>query len=162
MNLKTVSGARYMDNIRVWLHAIRLGWRIVDGVLKYKKAWREEERDNGVTWLQKMTQILKEVMNGIFGWLSLTMETEEMFGGWLPTLDLEIRILDDNRVLYQYFEKSMIPNMVLHRRSAMPGATRRATLNLELVRRMVNTSEMVGNEKRVDHGPKQEHHYWWT
>ena len=90
------------------------------------------------------------------------METEEMFGGWLPKLDLEIRILDDNKVLYQYFEKNMIPNMVLHRRSAMPESTRRATLNQDLVRRMVNTSEMVGNEKRVDHGPNQEHHYWWT
>ena len=73
-----------------------------------------------------------------------------MFGGWLPTLDLELRIMDDNTVLYQYFEKSMIPNMVLHRRSAMPESTRRATLNQELVRRMVNTSEMVGDEKRVE------------
>ena len=40
--------------------------------------------------------------------------------------------------------------MVLHRRSAMPETTRRATLNQELIRRMVNTSEMVSNEKRVE------------
>ena len=44
----------------------------------------------------------------------------------------------------------MVPNMVLHRRSAMPETTRRATLNQELIRRMVNTSEMVSNEKRVE------------
>ena len=69
--------------------------------------------------------------------LSRTMETEEMFGGWLPTLDLEIKTMDDIKVLFQYFEKPMAPNMVLHRRSAMPEATRRATQNQELIRRMV-------------------------
>ena len=44
--------------------------------------------------LQKTTEVLKEIMNGICGWLSLTLETEEMFGGWLPTLELEIKMLD--------------------------------------------------------------------
>ena len=32
----------------------------------------------------------------------------------------------------------------------MPESTRRATLNQELIRRMVNTSEMVSNDKRVE------------
>ena len=40
--------------------------------------------------------------------------------------------------------------MVLHRKSAMPEGTRRATLNQEMIRRMVNTSEMVDMEKRID------------
>jgi hypothetical protein len=62
---------------------------------------------------------------------------------------LEIRTTADNKVLFQYYEKPMVPNMVLHRRSAMPEATRRATLNQELIRRMVNTSEMVSDERRV-------------
>merc|ERR1711940_508845 len=73
-----------------------------------------------------------------------------MFGGWLPTLDLEIRIDDQNRVVYRYYEKPMIPNMVLHRRSAMPESTRRSTLNQELIRRMINTSELVSLEERID------------
>ena len=73
-----------------------------------------------------------------------------MFGGWLPTLDLEIKTLENNKVMFQYFEKPMVPNMALHRRSAMPKATRRATLNQELIRRMVNTSEMVSDDRRVE------------
>ena len=44
----------------------------------------------------------------------------------------------------------MVPNMVLHRRSAMPEGTRRATLNQELIRRMINTSELVPIEKRLE------------
>ena len=72
------------------------------------------------------------------------------FGGVLPTLDLEIWVREANQIMFQYFEKSMVPNMVIHRRSAMPESTRRATLNQELIRRMVNTSEMVDMSKRIE------------
>ena len=48
------------------------------------------------------------------------METDDMFNGVLPTLDLEIWVRPNNKVLFQYYERSMVPNMVLHRRSMMP------------------------------------------
>ena len=44
----------------------------------------------------------------------------------------------------------MISPMVLHKRSAMPEGVRRATLNQELIRIMVNTSELVDKPKRLD------------
>ena len=103
-----------------------------------------------LTPLQKTTQILEELMNSICGWLVLTMETEDMFQGKLPTLDLEIWVDQQNRFLYKYFEKAMIPNTVLHRRSAMPESTRRATLNQELIRRLINTSEQVEMTTRLE------------
>ena len=106
---------------------------------------------NGMTPLQKTTQILKAMMNNVRGWLVLTMETEDMFeSGILPTLDLEIGVLMDNKIIYQYYEKPMVPNMVLHRRSAMPEKTRRSTLNQELIRRRINTSELVAMDKRIE------------
>ena len=43
----------------------------------------------------------------------------------------------------------MVSPMVLHKRSAMPEGVRRATLNQELMRRMLNTSELVSIEQRV-------------
>ena len=150
LGLKLVSGARYMDDIRIWCHAVRLGWRMTDGVLMFCSKLREEERQAGMTPLQKTTEVMKDIINGICGWLTLTMETDDMFHGVLPTLELEIWVRMDNKVLFQYYEKSMIPNMVLHRRSAMPEGTRRATLNQELIQRMVKTSEMVDLEKRLE------------
>ena len=72
-----------------------------------------------------------------------------MFNGVLPTLDLIIWISDTNKVLFSFFEKEMVSPMVLHKRSAMPEGVRRATLNQELVRRMVNTSELVNIKQRV-------------
>ena len=53
MNIKKISGARYMDDIRGWLHAIRLGWRFVEGMLLYKKECKLEEEERGMTSLQK-------------------------------------------------------------------------------------------------------------
>ena len=88
-------------------------------------------------------------MNSVCSWLRLTMEHEGMFNGVLPTLDLVIWVSMDNKVLYKFFEKEMVSPMVLHKRSAMPEGVRRATLNQEMVRRMVNTSEDAKIEDRL-------------
>ena len=54
-----------------------------------------------MTSLEKTTTILEEVMNGICGWLVLTMENELMFNGTLPTLDLQLWVNKDNKVVYK-------------------------------------------------------------
>ena len=106
-----------------------------------------EERDLGMTPLTKTTEIMEGMMNSICSWLVLTMETEKMFEDKkLPTLDIKIWVeVEDNVniIKFEFFEKEMVSPMVLHRRSAMPEGIRRATLNQELIRRMVNTSERV-------------------
>ena len=65
MNIKMIAWARYMDDIRIWLHGVRLGWRLVNGKMIFKKEWRQEERQAGMTGLQKTTEILKGILNGI-------------------------------------------------------------------------------------------------
>ena len=149
-NINIIRGARYMDDVRIWLRAIRLGWRWEHGVARYRREWKEEEEAAGVTLLQKTSEVLEGAMNSICSWLRLTMEHEEMFNGVLPTLDMIIWVNNSNKVLFSFFEKTMVSPMVLHKRSAMPESIRRATLNQELVRRMVNTSELVDNEKRLE------------
>ena len=72
-----------------------------------------------------------------------------MFNSVLPTLDLVIWVSDTNKVMFSFYKKEMVSPMVLHKRSAMPEGVRRATLNQELVRRMVNTSELVSIKQRV-------------
>ena len=116
----------------------------------YKNAWRLEEERDGMTILAKTTQVLERIMNSICSWLELTMETEEMFNGVLPTLDLEIWVTESNKIMFSFFEKSMTAQLVLHKRSAIPEGVRRATLNQEMVRRMINTSEGVPIEKRLE------------
>ena len=129
------------------MHGVMLGWRWMNGEMVYKGTWRMEERRAKMTILAKTTEIMEGVMNSICGWLKLTMENESMFGGVLPTLDLNIWISESNEILYSFFEKAMVSPLVLHKRSAMPEGI---TLNQELVRRMVNTSESVDITDRVE------------
>ena len=79
-----------MDDIRLWLRAIRLGWRWQRGELIYKQVWKLEEEQAGMSSMKKTSEVLEAIMNSICSWLRLTMEHEDMFGGVLPTLDLVI------------------------------------------------------------------------
>ena len=66
-------------------------------------------------------------------------------------MDLEIWIEEGtNKIMFTFYEKPMVARTVLMKRSAMPENTRMATLNQEMIRRMVNTSEMVGEEERCE------------
>ena len=87
-NIKIIEGARYMDDIRIWMNMIRMGWRWSNGGLKYKKSWRLEDEERGLSPTAKAAEILEGMMNSICGWLRLTMETEEMFDGNLGCRDL--------------------------------------------------------------------------
>ena len=56
---------------------------------------------------------------------------------------MKIWVTANNIIMVMFFEKEMGSPMVLHRRSAIPEGIKRAKLNQEMVRSMVNTSEMV-------------------
>ena len=113
-NLTLEQKAGYMDDIRLWLYAIRLGWRWVDGGLKYFSEWRAEERMAGMTGLQKTVEVLKGMMNSIWDFLVLTMESGDDFrNGRLPTLDLNIWVGENNATLYIFYEKPMASSMVI-------------------------------------------------
>ena len=38
-----------MDDIRIWMHAVRLGLRMVDGFLEFRSRLRKEEIQAGMT-----------------------------------------------------------------------------------------------------------------
>ena len=149
-NIITDAEARYMDDIRLFLWLIRMGWRWTGQELEYCKEWREEDRMKGLTPIQKTTEVLSAMMNSICSFLTLTMETADDFQDRrLPTLDLNIWIGESNMILFVFSEKSIASNQTIQKRSAMPENGRMATLNQELVRRLLNTSEELNMGERV-------------
>ena len=52
--------------------------------------------------------------------------------------------------MFSFYEKPMVARTVLMKRSAMPENTRMATLNQEMIRRMINTSERAGDDERCE------------
>ena len=84
-------------------------------------------------------------MQGIEDFLEFTTETEEEFDGWLPSLDTNLAVNEDNLIIYKFFEK---PMTVLHQRTAMPEDSKIRSLANDLTRRMLSTSERVSDSTR--------------
>ena len=86
--------------------------------------------------LEQTIQVIRAMMNSICDFLTLTMEPILDFGGFLPTM-------------YMFYSKPMASNMCLQQISAMPEIMEIATLNQEMIRRMVNTSEDMDVSSRL-------------
>ena len=80
------AGARYVDDIRIILQAVNLGWRWNGREMEYQDAWKEEETESGLTRLAKTAEVLEAIMNSLEDNLKFTKETEEDFTNTLPTL----------------------------------------------------------------------------
>ena len=68
--------------------------------LVFMESWRKEEQEVGMTGLQKTLEVMKDIMNSICDFLSLTMESVDDFNGVLPTLDLSLWVRWDNKTMF--------------------------------------------------------------
>ena len=115
----------------------------------YCDVWRQEEAKRKMTGLQKSVEVLHGMMNNVYNFLIMTMESQDDFGdGTLPTLDLRVWVREDNKVMYSFYEKPMSSNQVIQKASAMPENMRMSTLNQEVTRRMLNTCEWLDDRVR--------------
>ena len=151
MKIRIEAATRYMDDGRAAIHPFHHGWRWSEkeNSVKFRNKWREEDKD--LSYIEVTKRILHGTMTGIESFLEFTMETEEEFDGWLPTLDTNIRVEErTNIILYKFFEKPMSANTVLHVHTAMPEDGKIRCLSNDLTRRMLTTSERVDDETRRD------------
>ena len=149
-NLKVVIALamRYMDDGRVILAPIKAGWRWVEGGLKWCKKWEVEDCNIDAT--ERTSKILHHTMNDIEEFLTFTMETSLDFSsGWLATLDTDLQMTEKNTLEYKFYEKPMSSNVTVQKDTAMDENQKIKTLSNELTRRLLNTSESLGDEERV-------------
>ena len=134
---------RYMDDGRSFLHPFKAGWRWVDGGLKYKEAWRVEDKHK--TGQQITEEILRNSMQEIYPSLKFTTEVGEGEENWLPTLDIKLRVEKTNTISFQYFEKPTTSNTMVQKRTALSENSKNQILANELVRRLANLDERQEN-----------------
>ena len=93
--------SRYMDDGRAFLQPIKRGWRWRGEGLVFSKVWEKE--DEGRSLLDITVEAIKGSMEGISSYLSFTLETGADYqDGWLPTLDTNLVVDDENQILYKY------------------------------------------------------------
>jgi hypothetical protein len=104
-----------------------------------------------MTGLKRTEEALSGSMVGLTKCLSFTMETEEDFqDGWLPTLDMKLKVSDNNQILYTFYEKPTASKMCLQTDTALGQDSLVQSLVNDVMRRMGNTSEQV--DISVRHG----------
>ena len=149
-NIELLTGVRYMDDLRNFLMSIREGWRWCDGGLCWSEEWKQEDIENGKSATKRTTDILLDIMNSIMEFLRFTLEISEDFvDGKLPTLDVKIWVVD-NTIYFDYFEKPMNTNLVLHAKTAQSQCVKFASLTQEAVRRLLHTSRLLPSSNRLD------------
>ena len=149
-NITVITGVRYMDDIRAFLHAIRAGWRMWEGRLCFSEEWRILDLKDGKSSTRRTAEILLSIMNQIIPSLQFTMEIGEDFIDLkLPTLDVKIWIVN-GRIEYDFFEKPMSANIVLHAKTAQSDKNKFASLTQEVVRRLLHTSRTLPSSHRME------------
>ena len=68
---------------------------------------------------------------------------EEFEDGWLPTLDIKLRVNKENKVEWKYFEKPTTSNTTVQRRTAMEDNPMVKCLGNDMIRRFLNTEESL-------------------
>ena len=150
-NIKLRRRNRYMDDIRAFLNALKMGWRWVGGHLCYTESWEKEDRESGLSATRRTALILVAMMNDIFHFLNFTIELGEDFvDGKLPSLDINIWVVNGRFIFYEYFEKTMASNLMVEAKSALSREVKLATLTEEIARRLRNTSLRVDSARRLE------------
>ena len=67
----------------------------------------------------------------------------------LPTLDVKIWIVN-GRIEFDFYDKPMVNNMVLHGRTAKSDMNKFASLTQEVVRRLLHTSTTLSSSHRME------------
>ena len=143
-NITTNLLIRYMDDARAFLPAFHPGWRYTHNGLEFCNRWRIEDKHLSPT--ERTKRVLAGTMVGIEDCLDFTFETceDEGFNGWLPTLDTQIQIGEDNQIYYKYFEKDTCSKRTVQARTAMNENTKIQILSNDTVRRLLTTREDLG------------------
>ena len=146
-NIITINGYwRYMDDGRILLPAFKAGWRWKENELKFSQKWVQE--DENKTGLQRTMEIVEASLQGVHSFLKFTIEVGEGAGEWLPTLDMMMRVEENNMVSFKYYEKPTTSNTMVQKRTALGENSKNQILANDLMRRLGNTDERQGVQVR--------------
>ena len=167
-NIEVWLAACYVDDVRFITSIIEKGVRWEARTRKFARRddWIEEDLLENASDEKRTATELQKAMNSIFANLQFTTEIPEDFrDGKLPTLDCRIwpeerpqeKVGDEEqdrdaarrpKLIYSFFEKEMNSPFCILESSALPSNTKVSSLSQDVIRRMLNTCELVHQEER--------------
>ena len=147
-NIQLETDARYVDDGRAILFSLRPGWRWIGSGLWFRADWEQEDKE--LSGLEITKRALYGSMQDLTGCLSFTVETSEDFpDGWLPTLDMKLRITSDNIIQYTFYEKPTSSRVCVQAKTALNQNCLIQSLTNEVIRRLQNISDTVPWAERI-------------
>ena len=99
--------------------------------------------EGGKSATRRTAEVILAIMNSIMPFLKFTMEIgEDFIDCKLPTLDVKIWMIA-GRIEFDFFEKPMAGNTVLHAKTAQSESNKFSSLTQEVVRRLLHTSRSL-------------------
>ena len=136
-----------MDDCRDCLQALYEGWRWNGVEFEFRNEWKREDLESSVTDQARTTAELAKAMSSLVSFLTFEGEESGQFhSNKLPTLDTAIWWSGD-KLEFEFFEKETSPNMVLQQDTALSESIVRASLNQEVVRRLL---ELLGIQRFLE------------
>ena len=106
--------------------------------------------DKDLSGIERTKRAIFGAMQGLVDCLTFTVETEEDFSdGWLPTLDIKLRIDAQNQIQYSFFEKPTGSDRCLQASTALNQNCLVRSLNNEVMRRVANMSAHIEISDKV-------------
>ena len=110
-----------------------------------------ERSGRAYTDIERTKRVVQGAMQGLTDCLTFTVETEEDFSdGWLPTLDMKLRVNKANQIEYNFFEKPTGSSKCLQASTALNPNCLIRSLNNEMMRRLSNMNEHIPMEEKTE------------
>ena len=150
-NITIRKGTRYMDDLRVFLKALKAGWRWFQGGLWFCEEWKKQDLEAGKSSTRSTGDALLTSMNEIMDFLVFTLEIHEDFDDlMLPTLDTKLYMEDGKIIQFEFYQKPMASNLVLQSDTALSENVKVSSLKEEVIRRLKHTSTRLDHSKRLE------------
>ena len=108
------------------------------------------EGDLEVEGDRRTASLIQELANSICQSIQMTVDFPSAHvSGWMPILDVEVRMREDKTVDWRHYRKPMDSPYTILNNSAMPGKVKRLTLVQEGIRVLRNTRPSLHPEMRV-------------
>ena len=132
------------------MNSLLEGWRWVNNKFEFKEEWKQEDLNSSDSDQHRTMRELTKAMSSLVSFLQFEGEESGMYTDCkLPTLDTSIWF-ENNRFKYEFYEKPTCPNKVLQKDTALSEDSVRASLNQEVVRRLLLCSEDLPIERKQE------------
>ena len=108
--------------------------------------------DQSISAENHTAKVLNKIADSIDGMIAFTYDVPGNHNdGYLSVLDVKVKLQENGRIIYQFYEKSTKNSRVILADSALNWKQKRTILTQEALRRLKNTSLELGHDVQCEH-----------